>query len=174
MQQVFPSISSFEKAFREFYPSLVAFANKQLKDLDASEDIVQELFVYLYEKKDQVTITDSLKPYLFKAIFNRCKSYQRKQMTHEKYEQSLKDSDQNEYRDLLMETELEERVYREINKLPDRCREVFKLSRFEDLSNDEIADKLNISKRTVETQISKALKSLRSSLDPKTFYTFFV
>ena len=174
MHQIFTSTSSFENTFREFYPSLVVFANKQLHDLDASEDIVQDLFVYLFEKRHGLIINDSLRAYLFKAIFNQCKSYQRKQLTHERYEQSMKSSEMNEFRDLLTETEMEERVFKAINKLPERCKEIFRLSRFEDLSNDEIAIQLNISKRTVETQISKALKNLRSTLDPKTFYTFFI
>lgn len=174
MTGLFPNVRNFENTFRDYYPSLVAFANKQIQDLDASEDLVQELFVYLYERRDQVVVDGSIKSYLFKAIFNRCKSHQRKLIVHEKYEQSLKDSEMNEFRDLLTETEMEQRVYHEINKLPDRCKEIFKLSRFEDLSNEEISKKLNISKRTVETQISKALKTLRSSLDPKTFYIFFI
>ncbi|MEQ9402385.1 MAG: RNA polymerase sigma-70 factor [Cyclobacteriaceae bacterium] len=174
MSDLFSTIQSFEKAFEEYYPGLVAFAYKQINSLEASEDIVQELFVYLYENKERIEIKESFKGYLFSAVFNRCKSFQRKQLTREKYEAELKIKDQNEYRDLLTETEFEERVYREINKLPERCREIFTLNRFEDLTNDEIAKRLNISKRTVETQISKALKILRSSLDPKTFFVFFI
>ncbi|MEM7298388.1 MAG: RNA polymerase sigma-70 factor [Bacteroidota bacterium] len=172
MHLTFSSEQKFDTLFREYYPSLVAFANKQINDLETSEDLVQELFVHLYEKKG-VEIKESLKSYLFKAVFNKCKSHHRKLEVHQKYESEVASADQESYRDLLVSTELEERVFREINRLPEKCRLIFTLNRFEDFTNDEIAEKLNISKRTVETQISKALKILRSSLDPKTFFTFF-
>ncbi len=167
---LFKNLHSFNDIFEDYYAPLVAFANKLIHDLDMSEDLIQDLFVSLYEKNESIKLKTAIKPYLFKAAYNRCMSHLRKVQP-----EILNDEMENaEFRDLMVETEFEARVYAEIQKLPDRCREIFTLNRFEDLSNDEIAEKLDISKRTVETQISKALKILRSSLDPKTFYTFFM
>lgn len=169
---LFKNTQSFEKIFREYYADLVVFSNKFVKDLEASDDIIQELFISLYEKNNQIELTNGIKPYLFKAAYNRCISYLRE--TKPIPLDSSSNDAIEEFRDILQETEFESHIYAEIQKLPNRCREVFVLSRFKDLSNDEIANKLNISKRTVETQISKALKTLRSTLDPKTFYIFFM
>lgn len=169
---LFKNTTSFEKIFREYYADLVVFSNKFVKDLEVSEDIIQELFINLYEKNEQIQLTNGIKPYLFKAAYNRSISYLRK--SHPIPLDGSANDAIEEFRDILEETEFESHVYAEIQKLPDRCREVFMLSRFKDLTNDEIAERLNISKRTVETQISKALKTLRSALDPTTFYIFFV
>ena len=171
---LFPTVRSFEQVFNDHYQLLVAFAHKQTGNLEISEDIVQELFVYLYENRQKIEIKGPLKNYLFGAVFNKIKSHQRKEAVRERYESELSVNNQRMFRDLLVETEFEKKVFDEINKLPNRCREIFKLNRFEDISNDEIAVKLGISKRTVETQISKALRLLRNSLDPKVFFFFFV
>ena len=170
---IFSSLKDFEKAFEAFYPLLVAFANKQIHNLEASKDIVQDLFVYVYENRDELHISGALKNYLFGAVFNKCKTYQRKMIIQENYVAHVQQNEQTEFQDLLVETEGEQRIYQEINKLPKKCQLIFKLSRFEDFTNEEIAAKLNLSKRTVETQISKALKILRSKLEPRIFILFF-
>jgi RNA polymerase sigma-70 factor (family 1) len=170
---IFSSLEDFNNKFKAYYSELVAFANKQVFDLETSQDIVQEIFIYLYENNSRLEVKESIKSYLFKAVFNRCKSHQRKIFTRERYASEIRIENYSEYRDLLVETEFEKHVHAEINKLPERCRQVFMLSRFEEHSNDVIAKHLGISKRTVETQISKALKVLRSKLDSKTFLLFF-
>ena len=174
MQSPFTTKKSFESTFKAYYPNLVAFAYKYIPDINICEDLVQELFIDLFEKKDQLRIKNSVKPYLFQSMHNRCISYLRKQKTIEKNESQIKLSDYDEFRDTLVEVEFEYKVYQEINKLPEKCREIFMLSRFEDFSNEEIAQKLKISKRTVETQVSKALKILRESLSPKALNAFFL
>lgn len=170
---IFSRQNHFEQAFGDYYSRLVAFANKQLNDLAASEDLVQDLFIYLYENRERIEVQGSIKSYLFKATFNKCKSFQRKAITQERYLAELRKEDFHEYRDVLAATEFEKFVYDQIKKLPSRCQEVFILSRFEDKKNAEIADLLGISKRTVETQISKALKILRGKIEPKQFYSLF-
>lgn len=171
---LFSKKNRFEEIFEEYYPRLVAFANKQLNNLSESEDLVQELFIYLFENNDRIQVQGAIKSYLFKATFNKCKTHQRKVIVAEKYLTFLRKDDFQEYRDFLLETEFEKFMYDQIGNLPNRCREVFMLSRFEDKRNAEIAEQLGISIRTVETQISKALKVLRDKIEPKKFLLTFL
>jgi len=171
---LFPDVKNFDEVFNEYYSMLVAFTNKSISDLDTSEDLVQDLFIYLFENRNKIEINGSIKSYLFQAVFNKCKSHQRKLITIEKYESQLKEEDFNEYRDTLVTTEFEAQLHQAIKRLPTRCQEIFTLSRFDDKSNDEIALQLGISKRTVETQISKAIKVLRKKISPENFFMIFL
>lgn len=159
----------FDFIFHYYYSGLCAFAERITGNQFAAEDIVQDLFVTLWIKSDQVEISSSLKNYLFTAVKNRSMDF----LKHDKKKTQLKttsDKLQNYNENLsvfwLAESELEALVEKSLNKLPPRCREIIVLSRFEGLKNQEIADKLGISKRTVELQISNALKHLRTDLKP--------
>jgi RNA polymerase sigma-70 factor (family 1) len=160
---------AYEALFKTYYTELVVHANKYLYDIDASREIVQDLFVTIYEKRHNLDINSSLKSYLYKSVQNRCINVINASKTKEKYVQFVKqntnESENPIDRDINI-SELENALYHAIGDLPPKCRTIFKMNRFDGLSNGEIADKLELSKRTVETQITKALKILRSKLQP--------
>ncbi|MCP4310543.1 MAG: RNA polymerase sigma-70 factor [Bacteroidetes bacterium] len=158
--------SAFEELFNEYYRPLSVFGLKYVKDLEIAKEIVQNLFVHLYDNRQTLLITSSLESYLYQSVRNRCLNQIKQEQTHKKHLDQYQ-SEQDEAEDMearLRETELEHRIFKIIESLPPQCRNIFTLSRVQGLSNAEIAEKLEISKRTVETQISNALKVLRSKL----------
>ena len=157
----------YKSVFYEYYPLLTYFANKYVNDLEVAKEIVQEFFVRLYEKRFSLNIDTSFKSYLYKSVYNSCINYlnqiavreqHHRQIRNTTYERSVFSED-----DINM-VELEKKIYSEIEKLPAQCRRIFKMNRFDGLSNGEIAEKLKLSKRTIETQISKALRILRRNV----------
>lgn len=159
--------NAFQYLFEEFYSMLTVYANKYLQDMDLSRDIVQDVFVRLYEKRESINIEISLKSYLFKSVYNSCINHIRINDIHNKHLYNIKKRKENDYVDLVEEmqtSELEKFLYDAISELPEQCKKIFKMNRFKGMKNAEIAEKLKLSKRTVETQISKALKILREKL----------
>lgn len=160
---------AYEALFKTYYSELAVHANKYLHDIEAAKEIVQDLFVNIYEKRHNLDINSSLKSYLYKSVQNRCINVINSSKTKEKYAVFVKNSTSETENQIDREiniAELENALYHAIGDLPPKCRMIFKLNRFDGLSNGEIADKLELSKRTVETQITKALKILRSKLQP--------
>ena len=158
---------AFNCIFNMYYKGLVLYANKFLMDHDKAEEAVQGIFVKLWSDREQIIINTSLKTYLQKSVQNKCLDI----LKHKKVVQDYKDkiakqpveqTDNSE--DLILFAELYERIEYSINNLPENCREIFKLSRYEGLKYIEIAQKMNISIKTVEVQIGKALKKLRDDL----------
>ena len=158
-----------EKAYRtlyeQYYPVLVAFACKYVASTDAAKEVVQEVFVKLYQGRKTLQVRQSIKAYLFKAVYHTCindlHAQHRRKIHHHRAFEELPTS---AYRDDLVETEAVQRVYLAVQKLPDQCRRIFTMNRFEGMTNQAIANELNLSKRTVETQVSKALRLLREAL----------
>jgi RNA polymerase sigma-70 factor (ECF subfamily) len=148
---------------------LCAYAERVTGNSKVAEDIVQDLFITLWLKNKNINISTSLKNYLFTSVKNRSIDYLKREKTKSKRILNLRQTTEpveNLSVLWMAEAELEKLVEFCLEKLPPRCREIFKLSRFYGYKNHEIADKLGISKRTVELQISNALKSLRIHLKP--------
>nr|WP_321407997.1 RNA polymerase sigma-70 factor [uncultured Carboxylicivirga sp.] len=159
--------SAYKSLFLKYYAQLVVFARKVVVDDDLARELVQDVFVTFYEKRNEINIHTSLKAHMYQSVRNRCLN----QIKHNKIRRdhhanifAEKKEDEAFVEDKLQETELEERIYTVVKTLPDQCRKIFEMSRFEGTPNQEIADQLGLSKRTVETQISKALKVLRKQL----------
>jgi len=160
------NVKIYDYLFHYYYSGMVVFVQKYIPDNDLAEDIVQEFFVKLWIKHEQLQITTSLKAYLFSSIKNRCIDQLRHEVTRGKAEKKLleKLQESGNEENLLVESELREKINASINKLPPVCREIFIMNRFEGLKPSEIAEKKGISVRTVETHIGKALKILRHEL----------
>ncbi|MEM0998478.1 MAG: RNA polymerase sigma-70 factor [Bacteroidota bacterium] len=158
-------IAAYEALFHRYYAPLTGYAVKYVHDLDTARDLVQDLFVRLYQNRATTEIRFSFKAYCYQAVRNACLKQIEKNQRREKHHADIARSiPQAEDRDLIVETEEEYRIYRAIEALPERCRRIFWMNRMEGKKNGQIAEELGISKRTVETQISKALRILREKL----------
>ncbi|MCK4406316.1 MAG: RNA polymerase sigma-70 factor [Bacteroidales bacterium] len=156
---------AFDYIFDTYYTGLCIFANKYVEDIDLAEDIVQELFVKIWVKRGQININNSLKSYLFQSVNNSCLNHLKHLKIRDNYKKHIScyETDELHY-DTLVEEELNLRIYNSIESLPEKCKIIFKLSRFGGLKYKEIAEKLKISIKTVKVQIGKALKTLRNDL----------
>jgi len=152
-----------EELFKTYFTPLMAFSRKILGDEDDAREVVQQVFIRLWEKRGDIDLSTSLKSYLFTAVNNRSLNVirDRKKFSSEEVPEGPGDWDVSEE---LESVELEEKIRGAISSLPERCRLIFELSRFEGLKYAEIALKLDISVKTVENQMTKALKILREQL----------
>ena len=158
--------AAFRTLFEKFYTPLTVFADKYLSDIDASVDVVQSLFISIYERRSELRVA-AVKPFLYQSVRNRCLN----EIKHRKVQNSFAESEiltldesSNTTEQLIEASELEVRLMNELEKLAPQCKRIFQMSRFDGKSNSEIAEELNISKRTVETQISNALQMLKKNL----------
>lgn len=157
----------FEKLFKSFYTPLCHYAYKFLKDMDVAEEIVQEFFYNYWKNRHTMDIQISIKSYMYRAIRNNSLKYIEHLKVVKKYEQNFIETnssdagiDSNE----LEVKELNDIIEATLNELPERCSQIFKLSRFEGLKYNEIAEKLSISIKTVEANMGKALQLFRKNL----------
>ena len=160
------NVRIYDYLFQYYYSGLVVFAQKYIPEKVLAEDIVQEFFIKLWTNRANFHIETTLKSYFFTSIKNRCIDHIRHEIVKGKAKEHLLANAQlhaNE-RDYLIESELMEQINLAIGKLPEVCREIFILNRFEGMKPSEIAKKRGISVRTVETHIGKALKILRKEL----------
>jgi len=158
-------IHLYELLFKEYYRPLVVYALKFVGDADAAKEIVQEFFVRMYEKRNNLLIDTSLKSYFYRSVYNSCINYLSHMEMRNRHLKNLSVQTENDFSENQIDLiELQHRIYDCIEDMPDQCRRIFKMNRFEGLRNEQIAEKLGLSKRTVETQISKALKILRKKL----------
>lgn len=157
----------FEVIFRTYYERLCNYANTILHDMDEAEEMVQGAFLTVWEKHDSIEIHTSMKSYLYRAVHNSCLNRVKHYKVRREHGEALKHQTDITIEDAsqdLVGSELESLVASAIDSLPQQCRMVFRLSRFENLSYAEIADQLGISVKTVENHMTKALKTLRDRL----------
>ncbi len=158
------SLKTFEQLFKKHYVSLCLYALKYLKNESLAEEIVQDVFYKIWEKHSFITINISLKSYLYTAVRNRCLqqiNHQKIINTYNKYTENSTEKKINGPHEELIFKETSEIINDVLESLPKRCSETFKMSRFEGLKYSEIADRLSVSVKTVEADISKALKLFR-------------
>jgi RNA polymerase sigma-70 factor (ECF subfamily) len=154
---------AFEALFRKFFPALMAFSLKYLPDEDDAREVVHNVFINLWDKRASLDASQSLKSYLFTAVHNRSLNVLRDRKKFSDDDLPELSSEENVH-EQLESMELEERINEAISGLPEKCRQIFELNRFDGLKYGEIADQLGISVKTVENQMSKALKILREKL----------
>lgn len=158
---------SFQSLFKDHFTGLCQFASGYIKDSEAAKEIVQDVFVNLWLKRDTIDSSKPVKSYLSTSVRNRCINYLR---DHKKFSsdllalENLSHESIYEQPDTLVESDLADQIDRAIEELPEKCRQIFRLSRYQNLKYQQIADQLQISVKTVETQMSKALQHMRHRL----------
>ena len=160
--------AAFEELFKTYYKPLCSYARYYLKDPDESEEVVQGMFMQLWEKKDSTRITTSVKSYLYSSVRNNCLNrIKHMKIRSEHREHVLKNSDKSSdtVMDKVIGKELEQQITSAIEGLPEQCGLIFRLSRHGDLKYAEIAEHLDLSVKTVENQMGKALRVLREKLN---------
>jgi RNA polymerase sigma-70 factor (ECF subfamily) len=135
-----------------------------IKDSDDAEDIVQQAFFSLWQKKDSISIHTSARAYLYKTVYNASLDFLKHIRVKKKYEKDFPAPDLYPVDRDNAEKELQEKIRMAISDLPEACGRIFRMSKYDHLKYREIAGKLNISEKTVENQMSKALKLLREAL----------
>lgn len=166
----------FKSFFEKHYNSLRFYAMRIVGSYDASEDIVQDCFLELWQKRQSIDFSTSLKNYLYKSVFNRSVNYVKSKAN------TMEDTDScitminkelcNQMIDgeeLLIYKDLSLGIAKGVKTLPNQCQKIFIMSRTDEMKNKEIAEKLNISVKAVEKQITNALKLLRSYLKKNEF-----
>ncbi len=159
---------AFETVFHTYYPKLCVFSNSYVKSLDISRDVVQEVFIKIWDNRENFQIRQSLKAYLYQAVRNHSLNYLEKKNQKRRLEDSLKrqkeiESDSSPT-DLNTE-ELSEKIWKLVDDLPERRRTIFILYRKHGLSYSEIGEVMDIKRKTVENQMGKSLQFLRDQLN---------
>lgn len=173
----------FKNIFLEYYHQLCTYTLRYIKDPDLAEDIVQDVFVALWSKREEIDFNLPIKPLLYRYTHNKAidylknSSYNNERLNDHMY----KELDDyvvnliiNQPDEILNYNDLNKKILNCIDKLPDQCKTVYRLSRFTNLKNREIAEKLSISIKTVEKHISKALSEIRRQLGADGFLSFFI
>lgn len=171
---------AFEQLFNTYYQSLCNYACSMLKDIDEAEEVVQNTFFNIWNKREALQISSSVKSYVYRAVHNDCLNKIKHGKVRAVYAADYKSSMGGGFDDsakVLESKELGRQINDAISSLPEQCGIVFKLSRFENLKYSEIAQHLDISVKTVENHMGKALKILRGQLKdylPLVTWLFFI
>jgi len=159
--------TEFETLFKTYFRELHAYAYSLVNDWDNAEELVQGLFLKLWERNDWTGIHTSVKSYLYKSVYHESLNlirHQKVQLRYQSLTAPIMENSTGDAAEKLKLREVETHLTKALNKLPEKCRAIFHLSRFEELKYQQIADQLGISIKTVETQMVKALKILRKEM----------
>jgi RNA polymerase sigma-70 factor (ECF subfamily) len=162
------NIQEYELLFREYYQPLLLYAKSIIKSEPNAEEIVQDIFFGLWKNKKTLDIHTSFSAYLYKAVYNNCLQLIRQEKRKFNYQQDKKNWNYHESMspgEILQYNELYDKIIEVVEDLPENCKTIFKLNRFQGLKYSEIAEKLTISIKTVEANMTKALKHLRRHMD---------
>ena len=166
---------AYERLFQQHYRNLVLYAKKFVLETEIARDLVQDVFFYVWEKREKLSVDKSMSSYLFRAVHNACINHLKRESTKSNYlknfllnlnEGAIASHKSQDVHELFVHKDLSERIDAVIDDLPEQCRNIFRLSRYRGLKNKEIAEIYSISPRTVETQIYRALKVLKENLRP--------
>lgn len=161
-------LPSYEVIFKKYYKELHRFAFSYVRDPSIAEEMAQEVFLYMWEKRKKIEIQTTLKTYLYSAVKNKCLNYIKLELPKQ---QSMADisevmlSVSSPRKDEGENEQLKRYIQKAIDALPKKCRRIFLLSRNAGMTYEEIAEELDLSKKTVENQMGIALKKLRESLE---------
>jgi RNA polymerase sigma-70 factor, ECF subfamily len=159
--------ASFSVIFTRYYKDLVTFSFGMVRNLSTAEEIVQDVFIKLWENRASLVIDRSLKSYLLKSVQNHslnCLQHLKIQSRFDAYAKEHQMLSNNETENYILHSELEHNLQQALDKIPAELSQAFRMNRFGNLSYPEIAQKLGVSTRTIEVRISKALNLLRTEL----------
>lgn len=158
-------VKAFDILFIRYYPLLCAYA-KQFVDFDDGQEIVQDVMVWFWENSSMQVIESSPKNYLFRAVKNRCFTLINRNELKQRVVSSMYENQQSQYEDpdFYIVEELTRNIENALSRLPETYREAFEMNRFQNMTYNEIAQKLNVSSKTVDYRIQQALKLLRVEL----------
>lgn len=157
--------SAFTEFYTVFFQKLLLTSDKYVNNVYVAEEIVQNVFLKIWESPESLEEIKSIKPYLYTAVINASLSHINRQKNIEQHHLKIAaDLTEEQLLDLDEENDLVVLLHHEIEKLPAQCKKIFKLNRFDRLKYREIAHQLNLSERTVENHISHALKVLRLAM----------
>jgi RNA polymerase sigma-70 factor (family 1) len=159
-------MQAFEQLFRKYYELLCFFANRFIDNMPVAEEIVADAYAAVWEKRENLLISSSFRAYIYRAVRNRCLNHIKHQRIERAYMDYLRHHHilSDEGMDNAREEELAKEVEGAIERLPERCRQIFKMSRYDDLRYIDIARELQLSPKTVERQMMIALEKLRRHL----------
>jgi len=166
--------SAFNFIFEHFYSSLCFFSFKYVSDMDKARSLVQQVFVDIWIKREKLEVSRSVKSYMYNAVRNKSIDYLRKEKNTIQITEKIENIKEIPFHDLIEETEQINKINNVINDLPEKCREIFILCRFEGMKYKQIAEKLDISIKTVEMQVSIALKKIRKKLSNQDTINLFL
>lgn len=175
MQGLDGDVNDIESVFKEYYGSLCYFASKYLQDEEVIEDVVQDIFITLLEKKTQFQSVIHLKNFLYLSVRNGCLNHMRNLRSRDRYIASLAYDERVEsFEENIILTEIYRELADAVNKLPEECRKVFELCYFQGLDNESAANELGLSVNTIKAQKVRGKKILKESLkDLMPFFFFF-
>ncbi|MCL3779222.1 RNA polymerase sigma-70 factor [Prolixibacteraceae bacterium JC049] len=154
----------FDALFDKHYKSLCSYAYTLVRDYSVAEDLVQDLFVRIWHRRSELKIADIHGGYLFKAVYAKCLDVLKHDEVKKRYEQELKSGTLLEFDESISQFELSEKLKTIIEKLPVRRKEIFFMSKIHGMTYKEIAEELDISVNTVDTQLRRTLQLLRSEM----------
>ena len=159
---------AFEKVFKTYFKNLHAYALYILKSPESAREVIQQVFYKIWEKRQSLHIHTSMKAYLYKSVYNECMLQLKKKKNQEASLSYMQKLDAGKLAqgasDKIETTDLEIRLQKALNELPEQCRTIFQLNRFEGLKYHEVASQMGLSIKTIENQMGKALKRLRIAL----------
>lgn len=168
-------VATFKSLYLEYYKKLCFHAFKIINRKDIAEEVVQDVFVKIWEKRESLNLPDNISSYLYRAVLNESLNYLKKQKRNAYDENGIKNLENlsNCHEMEIVQNEMRKEIRQAIKKLPDKTRRVFIMSRKLELSYQDIADRLNITVKGVEYHICNALKLLRKDLDSTLLLLFF-
>lgn len=157
---------SFNQVFRRYYSPMVRFCIRYVADSDLASEIVQDLFVKLWSNREKISFNTSFESYMLTSVRNSALTYINKERSHAEANLRIysEESDNTDPSETLQSNNLEESYRKILKDMPEKRREVFLASRYDGLKYSEIAEKLGISQKTVEAQMSAAIKQLKDGL----------
>lgn len=159
-------IRSYEALFRAYYKPLLIYSERIVDDKDDANEIVQDIFLKLWEKRKNLEIKTSVNSYLYRAVYNNSLQLLKRKKLDLKYKQYKihQSNEPTNPSEKMIATELSHKIALLLEELPENCKRIFKMNRFQGMKYQEIADELVISIKTVEANMTKALKFFREHL----------
>lgn len=171
--------NNYEWVFNHYYKDIVYFINSYLYSIEDSQELAQDVFVSIWENREKIN-TIQLKSYIYTIAKHKSINFLKKRISANKYANEIRSYDelslcslQSDSVDSIFVKEIQESIDNAVESLPEKCKEVFLLSRKEGLKYSEIADKLNISPKTVENHMAKAIRNIRLLMEEHA-YIFFI